>query len=56
MFRNLTKKKLPPIKELKDQPEKGDLTAILIAGFITLVLPISLIVIIFYTIIYLIFA
>lgn len=49
------KKKQPELRELKDKPEKGDLPAILIAGFVTLVLPTALIVILFYWLISLIF-
>ena len=40
-----SKKKQPELKQLKDKPEKGDVLAILIAAFITLVLPVLLILI-----------
>lgn len=49
------KKEQPELKKLKDTPEKGDATAMIIAALITLVLPIMAIVGLIYGIIYLIF-
>lgn len=44
MFDFFKKKPQPELKELKDKTEKGDVLAIIIAGMITLVLPVMLIV------------
>lgn len=49
------KKKQPELKKLKDTPEKGDALAMIIAAFITLVLPITIMIAVIYGLIYLIF-